>query len=253
MYSSSLMITSLVKTSFEYESAEWLKYLTTWNYMLCVSYFITAFVLNAKNYSKKKRKKVRSKQLNLKLSSKNTTNAEQPSPSSADDQQPGSSSAPDVYNITSKRRQTPRLESLTCSDKLYWMLFSIVHPISLIIIIIYWGFLNNGFPGNTLTVYIDIDQHAIAYGLLLFEYAFTDIPIRILHFIYPFCFALLYLMFNMVYCTITGDIIYPMLDWKEDRKKAGVFVAVSVVVTSFLHVMIFLLDVCKRKLARRLQ
>ncbi|KAK6192685.1 hypothetical protein SNE40_004115 [Patella caerulea] len=118
-----------------------------------------------------------------------------------------------------------------------WTLFEIMSPMAITVTLFYWitVFPSNNDPvGNS-----DILLHIMNTVVVLFEHSVTALPIRLLHVVYPLIFALVYIIFTVIYWT--GDntrVLYPALDWNEPTIAiAYVFAAAAVVVAS--HLMLF--------------
>lgn len=70
-------------------------------------------------------------------------------------------------------------------------------------------------------------KHSIPAGLVILDVAFSNIPIRLLHGVYPFALGIFYALFSYVYwlCGYFGingnGIIYPLLNWNKPAYAVG--------------------------------
>ena len=119
--------------------------------------------------------------------------------------------------------------------KVYWLLSSSVITLSICAIFAYWIFLFDGQSCSLLAWYLRIDRHGIASLLVILERMTTRTPIRLLHFVYPSIFSLLYGVSNAVYCYLEKTYVYSKLDFVGSTTKAcslvllGALVAVPVI------------------------
>ena len=101
--------------------------------------------------------------------------------------------------------------------KVNWLFSSIALNSSVIVTIVYWVLLFKNHSMNIpyLKWYLRTDRHGIMLFWLILDHFITKLPIRILHFIYPSIFVLLYGIFNVIYTKVEGTFLYPMLDFEN--------------------------------------
>ena len=101
--------------------------------------------------------------------------------------------------------------------KVNWLFSSIALNSSVIVTIVYWVLLFKNQSRNIpyLKWYLRTDRHGIMLLWLILDHFITKLPIRILHFIYPSIFVLLYGIFNVIYTKVEGTLLYPMLDFEN--------------------------------------
>lgn len=201
--------------------------------MLSTTYFITAFIVNMKNKSKFESITGSTMQLSTKDSSAKDYGA-------TDDVDVES---PDHSEVSSGPQH------VTKEEKFYWFLYSMSHVIGIMVVIVFWSFLFKPFGDSDLKSYLTIDRHGIVYFLLFLEFSLSDIPVRILHFVYPLCFVCIYIIFSMVYWAVSGITIYSVLDWQNKPGQAVLFTFFSLVGGIIMQAIIFLFDIAKHKLA----
>ncbi|XP_066920518.1 uncharacterized protein [Clytia hemisphaerica] len=129
--------------------------------------------------------------------------------------------------------------------KIFWVLRNIAATSTVVCVGIYWPYLHNykkDFQLN-LSEYITIDSHGINLGLVIIDFLLTRTPFRILHFVHPLIFNLLYIIFNYLYSTMIGE-IYKDIDWSSSPLvTTGIFAAVLVFML-LSHFALFLLHCC---------
>lgn len=84
----------------------------------------------------------------------------------------------------------------------YWVLFTISVDGAIAISSIYWGLVYDSrvHTFDTLNVFM----HIVNAALMLFDLLIVAQPMRILHCYWPFGFALVYILFNVVYYAAGG-------------------------------------------------
>ena len=157
----------------------------------------------------------------------------------------------DKFRILSNiyERHYQKKDSLPVKYKILWLLSLTSLTICSLIVIFYWTLLHD-FKRKlklNLRTYLLRDRHGISVFLLLVEFAISIIPVQILHFIYPLGFGVLYEIFNITYFFVTGDGIYPFIDWRNNtRQPIAAFVGALVAII-ILHVVCFFIYQVKLK------
>ena len=86
-------------------------------------------------------------------------------------------------------------------------------------------------------LFTTISVHAVNLLLLLIDFILHQIPVHILHFVYPFVVGLAYVVLSVVYSFINETPVYPILDWYNSPSTvAGYAVAtlIAIVILQFL-------------------
>ncbi|XP_072018275.1 protein rolling stone-like [Amphiura filiformis] len=119
------------------------------------------------------------------------------------------------YYHTSNRKAPP---ALSWRHKLHWLLLNIYMNISILVTIVYWSFLHSPYS----SLYYDLTEHTFPSILGLLDVILTPIPVRLIHFVYPFTYGMSYMLFTVIYWAAGGTDpngnsgIYPgFLDWDE--------------------------------------
>lgn len=133
---------------------------------------------------------------------------------------------------------------LTFWYKASWVIFTIASVNSLVVTITYWSSIYSGGEIDGLIVNTNI----LASVLMLFEVAISNMPIRILHFIYSHVFGSIYVLFTVIYWAAKGTdkdgnhYIYESLDYQR-YPGAAIFTVffVLIVLQFMLHLFLFAL------------
>jgi len=220
-----MMIISVVVYSLETKDNLWLYYMTSWNYMLGVTYFIFAFV----------------KQVNYERAFRVSYNRMHSVENGFD------------QNENKHLLQPPNTNSMTKSDKIYWLLFSTSFNLMMVVVIIYWSLLFDSDKStvNKFFLFESIDRHAIIFILFMIEYFFNTIPVRILHLVYPAAVGFIYFAFNYAFYRSTDKLIYPIFDWKKSPNKALECFGGVCLLAVVLQFICFGIDTLKHYLGKR--
>lgn len=131
---------------------------------------------------------------------------------------------------------------LTWYQMIQWFLFIIGNEGAFIIMILYCSFV---LRGQNLTPF-SINHHIINGIISIIDFWVTGVPANLLHFIYPIICGVIYVTFSGIYFTISGDIIYSVLDYDSRPGAAvGLSLAVILLFLPFVHFIIFLQYVIK--------
>ena len=125
--------------------------------------------------------------------------------------------------------------------KILWWLSVVVYDANLVMVVsywFYWGFIYAEFPFS----FIMLNSHGIVFILLLINYSFQMIPVRILHLIHTWTLAAIFLIFSVIYDFVAKKPVYPILNFREKPGTAigcvlvcFVFVVVARVINYFLY------------------
>lgn len=133
---------------------------------------------------------------------------------------------------------------LTFWYKASWVIFTIASVNSLVVTITYWSSIYSGGEIDGLIVNTNI----LASVLMLFEVTISNMPIRILHFIYSHVFGSIYVLFTVIYWAAKGTdkdgnhYIYESLDYQR-YPGAAIFTVffVLIVLQFMLHLFLYAL------------
>ncbi|XP_045206857.2 protein rolling stone-like [Mercenaria mercenaria] len=120
--------------------------------------------------------------------------------------------------------------------RVQWLLFNASNSFSVLISLIYYGFLNVEF--NHGSVYIHLLNSVYTFlGIL-----FSAKPVQLLHVYQPMVPALLYMSFSIIYHILGGHMIYPILDWGNKTARTSLYAVVFIcVAVPLIHLTCYLL------------
>ncbi|XP_066146028.1 protein rolling stone-like isoform X2 [Euwallacea fornicatus] len=133
----------------------------------------------------------------------------------------------------------------------YWMLNIMATTIAFTITLIYWTLIYQTGVWSTM----NFMAHGMNSILMFFDLCIVAHPIRILHFLYPIVFAVIYLTFTGIYYACGGldsngsPYIYPILKW-DNIGFTCKYAAFILVVIIIIHIMTWVVQVIRKKLAK---
>ncbi|CAH2102242.1 unnamed protein product [Euphydryas editha] len=130
--------------------------------------------------------------------------------------------------------------------KVYLVSYSLTIPIAFFITIFYWAFLSSGDEEYAVNIVMDIFIHAVNSVIMFILLITARQQINLLHFYMPILFAVVYVIFSLIYYFADGrdpfdnPYIYPVLNWNSPGESmiTVVFAAVIIVVLHFVVAMI---------------
>lgn len=135
---------------------------------------------------------------------------------------------------------------------LYWMVSTIAIPLAFTISLIYWTFLYQAEYWSTM----NFMAHGMNSILMFTDLCLVAHPVRLIHFVYPVGFSLIYLIFTYIYYICGGTArdgtpyIYSILKWDDVGMTAKYGAIVLVVIISF-HVIAWIVQVIRKTIAKR--
>ncbi|XP_013416816.1 uncharacterized protein LOC106178246 [Lingula anatina] len=126
-------------------------------------------------------------------------------------------------------------------SKVSWVLFNILLAWAPIVTAIYYGALHKYILAyfDTLSyfptsVYVtDLHLHGLNSLIVFIEIILAAFPIRILHFIYPLTYGIVYVIWSVIYWSVDpqNNVLYPgILDWNTPGTTVLVMIGVLVVI-----------------------
>jgi hypothetical protein len=141
-----------------------------------------------------------------------------------------------VEEAPEKQTGTPLLVSIV------WTLYSIILPVSLGIVVMYWIFIYKGGPVQN----ISIATHGGNFLLMLLDFCFCQQPMYVRDLLYVFLFSSTYLVFTIIYYFAGGTyqdgvsrFIYPIIDWDKWKTTTPLAAAIVFIGTPLLWGMCF--------------
>ncbi|XP_077870629.1 protein rolling stone-like [Saccoglossus kowalevskii] len=127
--------------------------------------------------------------------------------------------------------------------QLSWLLYYIAAIYAPLLSIVYWAALYNAEMGLQV---IDFHDHAMNVIAMILETTIAAMPVRYIHALYPFIFGVCYITNTLIYWGVTGEAVYPILDYsaKPGMATATVFACLAMV----FILQLLLWAVCRLKL-----
>ena len=138
--------------------------------------------------------------------------------------------------------------------RIVYCIFNVSGNLSVVIAIVYWSMLHNyDVPIYlNLTSYIQIDASVIVLFWYLLEVVFNDIPIHILHFVYPVVLTVIYFTVYATYTVCIGEAIYKNIDFLHRPLHASLVVLILLLAIALVQVLLFMLERSKRHLSNKM-
>ena len=190
------LISAILTTVNSWLTCHWLTYMTSWNYVSVTLYFVFACVTTLSYLNKQSRN---------------------------DDTRP----------LILSSKNEPNQSDIQPNDKLpwyieqYWISHNIALNLCTLVSVMFWSLVywQEEFPGPDLRQYLLVDRHGVILIFLIFDFWLCKIPIHFLHFLYVEIFAIIYLVFSVIYWEITGKVMYKVLDYtRQPGIAAGIWV-----------------------------
>ncbi|XP_074654578.1 protein rolling stone-like, partial [Tubulanus polymorphus] len=123
--------------------------------------------------------------------------------------------------------------------KLDWLLYSICSVAAIMVTTVYYALL---FPtGQQAPSVRDINVHIMNSVIVFLEILLAAYPVRLLHFIYPVSYGLIYVMFSAIFWSFDPErnVLYPgVLDWNNPKTTTGMVVGIAVFMI-VLHLILY--------------
>lgn len=140
--------------------------------------------------------------------------------------------------------------------KVSWLFFTIASVNSLVVTLAYWL---SDYSGGAIDR-VSVNEHIVAGVLMLLEVIISNIPIRLMHFIYSHVFGSTYALFTVIFWAAGGKnkagnrYIYKQLNY-QDYPGAAIFtVFMMLIILQFiLHLFLFILFRLRTWLVSRFQ
>ena len=205
------MITDFIIQAEKTEDARWFVFFTSWNYTACVVYFVAITIQNGIFVFKKK-----------KSFSERLLNKEE-------------------YSSTGNLidESTEDDDQLTGADKFVWLMFNITLPACFCVVVAFWSII---YGPNTNVTFFTVDRHGIDLVLILVDFSLHKIPVRVLHFVYPTTFLILYMIFSVIFSHATDFIIYSAVDWRKNPTKSTLLFLALIIASGVVHFIFYWID-----------
>ncbi|KAK6176779.1 hypothetical protein SNE40_015013 [Patella caerulea] len=137
--------------------------------------------------------------------------------------------------------------------KIVWLLFTVISPAALTVTIMFWAAIYPSLKHANPIGIDNIQLHVLNTVIILLEHAVTAVPFRLLHFIYPTIYGLIYIIFSIIFWS--GDhnrVIYNILDWSKPGMTVGFVLLIGFVVIPILCLTFFLIHRLKLCIYRKI-
>ena len=215
----------------------WFHYMTSWNYMLAVFYFVYVLIKFGLNRRRGKR---------------NSSNHHDAEMANRNDEASKNQSQLALDGPDSSGNGASTNTAATKSDKFMYFLFSISYTMCFMVVIIYWILLfdpKEYKEKSHFEFFMTVDRHGIIFVLIFIQYLLNKIPVRILHAIYVVIIAFLFFVHTYFYYLATDKLVYTIFDWNEAPGKAIGYAFGMSLACFILQFIIFFIDLLKHKIA----
>ncbi|XP_059150216.1 protein rolling stone-like [Physella acuta] len=124
-----------------------------------------------------------------------------------------------------------------------WLLYTMCVTGAMMVCLWYW---TTVYKGKELTA-IRFNTHAVVAIYVILNMAVTKVPLRLLHFIYPVAFGVIYTLFSAIYYCMDGTnqngdrYIYSILDWSKPGRTLVVSSLSNFIFIPLVHVFMWAL------------
>ena len=176
------MIVSIV----EHSLGKWIYLLTSLNYVIGTTYFLFAAFVVSWNLANPRRSQYGGSAVQRRQQRMSTVALKEEEPTT-----------------------TTKPFKVVC--QVHWFFHNLSLNLCTFVFVCFWVIIapnrKGGYP-PTLHTFLVFDRHGINLVLLIFDFLLIRIPTRILHCVYPSVFLGLYFLYNYIYWSKTGSLIY---------------------------------------------
>ncbi|XP_077284977.1 protein rolling stone-like [Arctopsyche grandis] len=147
--------------------------------------------------------------------------------------------------------------SMPLTYKIYWIIYNIALPNAFYISAMYWGLIHD--PNNKEahgSLPLNYMTHAGNSVIAFLELLLGGPPSRLLHFVQPLAFGLIYMVFNILYWAFGGtdpkghSWIYEALQWENPgRSTALIFISAALLI--LCHILVTAIAGLRSRLSRK--
>lgn len=142
---------------------------------------------------------------------------------------------------SSEKFQNALNDNITWYMKLSWLLADIVQVFSICVTAIYFSAIYPTLNANVseIELFVDFNVHAVNSVLVLIDLLVCARPVRILHFIYPSVYGMVYVTFSVVVFEVSGTVIYNVLDYTQPVYPVVTVISMALVAIPLLQLAIY--------------
>ncbi|XP_078487924.1 protein rolling stone-like [Ciona intestinalis] len=158
-----------------------------------------------------------------------------------------------IYGYFSTNREVDRERGANWGSAIVWILINVAFSAALVTDLLYWALLSSGTNSSRLAEPFNVHSHAINLLLLIIDIFVTSYPIRLLHFIYPVGYGLVYTSFSLIlHGSGFTSAIYSLLNWATSPGiAAAACFGVSFVAMPLSHLLLWGLYHLRTFIARK--
>ena len=124
--------------------------------------------------------------------------------------------------------------------KLLWVWYGLTYIICTVMVALYWAFVTEDFHFDTPElIFSYVNDHGINLVLILIDFCFHKIPVRIFHVVYSITVAIIYIILSVIYNFAADDPIYKVLDWDSKAGWAILYVIIAIVLAIIMQCLFY--------------
>ena len=105
---------------------------------------------------------------------------------------------------------------------------------------LYWAFVTEDFHFDTPElIFSYVNDHGINLVLILIDFCFHKIPVRIFHVVYSITVAIIYIILSVIYNFAADEPIYKVLDWDSKAGWAILYVIIAIVLAIIMQCLFY--------------
>ena len=208
-------VATLLYSIIFYNQAIWPIFLTNWNlvietvYFICITAISGLYGLDLPEYQEK-----RSQTIEM------TNDIENP------------------REIPKGKRLDSAIEKITFS--LFWIWYGLTYVICTVMVVLYWAFVVENFHFDTPElIFSYVNDHGINLVLILIDFCFHKIPVRLFHVVYSIIVAIIYIILSIIYNFAADKPIYKVVDWNDKPGWAVFYVILALVLVVIVQCIFY--------------
>ena len=143
-------------------------------------------------------------------------------------------------NIPNKKMQRldSAIEKVTFS--LFWIWYGLTYVICTVMVVLYWAFVVEDFHFDTPElIFSYVNDHGINLVLILIDFCFHKIPVRLFHVVYSIIVAIIYIILSIIYNVAADKPIYKVVDWVDKPGWAAFYVVLALVLVVIMQCIFY--------------
>ena len=143
-------------------------------------------------------------------------------------------------NVPNKKMQ--RLDSAIekVAFSLFWIWYGLTYVICTVMVVLYWAFVVEDFHFDTPElIFSYVSDHGINLVLILIDFCFHKIPVRLFHVVYSIIVAIIYIILSIIYNVAADKPIYKVVDWVDKPGWAAFYVVLALVLVVIMQCIFY--------------